>query len=357
MAGFNVIAMAADDECSKRLTADVSVSFIPLPMKSDSTRIREDISLFFRYLNIYRHKRPVVTLHINNKPNIYGSIAASLLGIPTISNITGLGVVAEKKGIMKAIVYGLYRLAFRSSRAFVFFQNKDDQDFFLHHHLVTESKTRVIPGSGVDTEKFSTKHEQNKKQLLNTTVFLYNGRLVISKGIELFIEAARVIKRNYPQTSFHIIGEHDPDNRVFINKEILDKAERDGIIKYHGLIDDVRSTIAASDCVVLPSFYREGVPRALLEAASMGKPLIAANSPGTREPVDNGINGYLVIPESLESLVDAMSRFMEQSLEQRTKMGSASRMIAKERFSDTIVLNAYLEEIQRIAREGHSYAH
>ena len=262
-AGWDVTTMAAADTFSDRITTELSLPFISLPMESDSTSIIQDFRLFLKFLSLYRKYRPAIVLHINNKPNIYGTLAANMLGIPSISNITGLGIVAEKSGIMKVLVYALYRSAFSSKNARVFFQNNDDRKFFLDNRLVAPDKTTVIPGSGVDTERFAPSGKDCSPP--EETCFLYNGRLLVSKGIEDFIEAARKVKTVYPRSTFIILGEHDTEND-FIDNATLVQAIEQGTVVYRGTVDNVIPEVAG-DCVVLPSRYREGF-QALLEAAA-----------------------------------------------------------------------------------------
>lgn len=347
-AGWDILTAASPDDRVATLERNSGAAFHPIPMKSDGTSLLADFVIFLRFCFLYAARRPSIALHINNKPNIYGSIAAMLLGIPSISNITGLGVVAEKRGVTKRLVYALYRFAFRSPRSLVFFQNDDDRRFFVDNRLVPADRTIVIPGSGVDTGRFfpadvSTTGHENGKQVR----FLFSGRLLVSKGISDYIEAARTVKVRYPETIFTVIGEHDPANSIFINPEELDRAVSGGIIEYPGELGDVLPVLHSVDCVVSPSYYREGVPRALLEAAAAGKPLIVADSVGTREPLENGINGYLVPPRDTRALADAMIRFIELEETEVRRMGTESRRIACERFSDSIVIDAYISAISR----------
>jgi len=355
-AGWDVVTAASPDGQAAILERDTGASFRPIPMKSDGTSLFADIGTFLRFFTLYATTHPSIALHINNKPNIYGSIAAMLLGIPSISNVTGLGVVAEKRGMTKFLVYSLYRLAFRSPRSFVFFQNADDRRFFVENRLVAANRTAVIPGSGVDTERFVPIPLASTEHVVQRPVrFLFSGRLLVSKGIADFIEAARLVKAGYPETVFTVIGEHVPDNPIFIGHEDLQRAVSDGTIEYPGQVNDVLPMLHSSDCVVLPSYYREGVPRALLEAAAAGKPLIVADSVGTREPLEDGKNGYLVPPRDPRSLADAMIRFIELDETGVRRMGSESRRIACDRFSDSIVLGAYISAISNFRnpdREG-----
>lgn len=342
--GRDLITLAAEDSNARILENELGIPFIPLDMKGDGTNIRDDIVLFFRYIRLYRRYRPTVALHINNKPNIYGTIAASLLGIRSVSNITGLGIVAEKKGFTRFLVMTLYRVAFFSKKAFVFFQNSDDRQYFIDNNLVKSDKTGLLPGSGVDIEAFSPVTETQRADE-GAVHFLYNSRLVLSKGIREFLDAARTIKLLYRNTKFSIIGEILPDNPIFLPPLELETAVSDGIVEYHGSVHNVKPFIAVADCVVLPSWYREGVPRSLLESAAMGKPLIVADSVGTREPVEHGVNGYRVTPHDEKALREAMIRFIQLDSDEKKRMGSESRRIAVTRFSDSFVISLYLEQL------------
>ncbi len=342
--GWELVTLAADDEYSSRIRDELSISFIPLPMKGDGTNLREDAALLLKYLRLYRSMKPRCVIHLNNKPNIYGTLAASLLGIESISNVTGLGIVAEKSPFVKAAVYSLYRLAFFSRRAFVFFQNADDRSFFLQKRIVSAVRTGLLPGSGVDVERFSPP-DRKVKPTDTPCRFLFSGRLLISKGILDYLEAAKRVKTLYPHTHFTIIGQHDTANPIYAPESVLVEAVNRDVVEYKGMVSDVRSEIGNADCVVLPSRYREGVPRALLEAAAMGKPLIVADSIGTREPVEHGNNGFLVPPGDVDGLTEAIRRFIELPAEAKNAMGASSRRLAVERFSDSSVINKYIARL------------
>jgi glycosyltransferase involved in cell wall biosynthesis len=341
-AGWNVVCLAKADDYSSRFQSELGMEFIGLPMRGDGTNVREDIRLFFAYLSLYRRRKPAFAFHINNKPNIYGSLAATLAGVPSAANVTGLGVVAEKKGLTGKIVYGLYRLAFASKKVFVFFQNNDDRSFFLEKKLASPDRAGVLPGSGVNCDLFVPETHKETSGQPRLYRFLFIGRLLVSKGIGVYIEAARSVKRLYPDAEFSIIGEHISSNPIYLAAEALDEAVTAGIVDYFGNVTNVESWVRNADCVVLPSWYREGVPRALLEAAAMGKPLIACDSVGTREPVENGVNGFLVAPKDSDALARSMVSFIELTDGEREAMGRESRRIAKARFSDRIIIESYL---------------
>lgn len=340
-----------EDKYSRLIQQDLNSSFISLPMEGDGTNPVKDMRLLLTFIKIYKKLKPAAVLHFNNKPDIYGSLAASLCSIPSFNNITGLGVVAEKKGLTAKIVYTMYKAAFLSKKAFVFFQNNSDRDFFMLKSLCRAEKTEVIPGSGVDVDFFRPDfHDLEDKGIprneKNETRFLFSGRLLISKGCGDFLEAAATVKAEYPSACFDLIGEHDAANPIYIPAEQLETAVKTGTATWHGLTDDVRPFIKKADCVVLPSYYREGVPRVLLEAAAMGRALIAADCPGTREPVENCVNGYLCRPADPRNLAEKMKAYISLPETEKKRMGEASRKIAETRFSDTIVVEAYLKHLR-----------
>ena len=282
-----------------------------------------------------------------SSPIYYGSLAARSLHIPVINNVSGLGTMFSG-GPREMLARLLYRFAF-SRAQLVFFQNPDDRELFLAASLVDPGRTDLLPGSGVDTEHFAPRLRGT-----GPFTFLLAARLLRDKGVEDFISAARMLRNGGDEPRFVLLGRHDATDPHCVDAELLDDAVRDGIVEIPGHTDDVRRYIAEADCVVLPSYYREGVPRSLLEAASMGKPLIAADSVGTREPVQDGVNGFLCRPRDPADLAEKMRTVMDARPEQRASMGEASRCIAQERFDERVVLAAYLKAIDHIA--GHSGA-
>lgn len=348
--GWEIHAAACADEGVSLLENDLAIPFHALPMENKGKGVFSDIRTFCAFFSLYRRLKPDTVLHYNSKPDIYGSFAANLLKIPAINNITGLGsVYVGKKTLVRIVVNFLYKVAFSGKKIHVFFQNKDDLSLFLDLKIVQESKTGLLPGSGVDINRFRpelNKEAQNKINRSKKTTFLFASRLVLSKGIREFIEAATILKKECENYQFEIIGEL-LSVTGFISQAELDTATQSGAIVYLGNLKDATERIQNCDCMVLPSYYREGVPRILLEAAAMGKPLIAANSIGTKEPVEHGINGFLCIPESTPDLIKQMQKFLALSPEEQCTMGKESRKIAETRYSDTIISQSYLNILRR----------
>jgi glycosyltransferase involved in cell wall biosynthesis len=244
--------------------------------------------------------------------------------------------VFSRESILQLLVRILYRLAF--SRVYrVFFQNADDQALFLRHRLVRKEACGLLPGSGVDTGVFVPRPRTGPQGF----TFLLAARLLAEKGVGDYAAAARIVKSERPDARFLLAGDHDPEDAHMVPRADLDGWIADGTIEWLGRVEDIRETIARADCVVHPSRYREGVPRSLLEAASMGKPLIASDSVGTREPVDEGVNGYLCRPGDPADLARAMLAAASLPPARLAAMGEASRNKMRDQFEEKIVLEAY----------------
>lgn len=340
-AGYAVAVAAPPAEDSQALAGN-GIAFLPLPMVAGGTSPLEDAALLARYSALLRKVRPLAFLGFTAKPNVYGSIAAALHGVPAINNLTGLGTAFIGGRRLERILSSLYRLALRRSEA-VFFHNPDDRDLFIGRNLVRAEQARVLPGLGVDLERFQPTALPGSQ---SGPVFLLLSRLLWEKGVGEFVEAARLVKQAHPQARFHIVGSLGGDSRA-IPASAVEQWQREGTIDYLGPCTDVRPFIAASDCVVLPS-YREGLPRVLLEAAAMARPAIASDAPGCRHAVVEGVTGYLAKTGSAESLAAALLQIIRLSPAEREAMGRRARTFAEEHFGDERVSNAYLSVLHRI---------
>jgi glycosyltransferase involved in cell wall biosynthesis len=278
--GYRVVALAPEDSFSRRLI-EMGIEFAPIPIDNQGISPFKDILLLARYRAALKRLRADLFLGYTIKPNIYGSIAAHNLGIPVINNISGLGTAFIRQGLLTRIVTDLYRLALRRS-ATVFFQNRDDRDLFLGKRIVRPEQSALLPGSGIDLERFSPPPASDRTA--SPFVFLYLGRLLWDKGLREFVEAARIVRAQHPSTIVRLLGFVDVPNRTAVARSDIEAWTGEGLIEYLPASDDVRPHIAQADCIVLPS-YREGLPRALLEGAAMGRPLIATEGPGCGDVV------------------------------------------------------------------------
>lgn len=341
-AGYEVVAVAPRDEYVPRL-ASLGCRFEPLPMDNKGTHPGRDFLLFCRFYRLLKRERPSVFLGYTVKPNVYGSLAAHALGIPVINNIAGLGTVFIKDSWLTRLVRGMYRLAlFRSAK--VFFQNDDDRQMFVSCGLVDKTVTDRLPGSGVDLDKFGPVPLPGKSRIR----FLLIARMLWDKGVGEYVDAARILKRRNASADYCLLGFLDVQNPAAISRKQMDDWVEEGVIRYLGVSDDVRADIAAADCVVLPSFYREGTPRTLLEAAAMGRPIITTDAVGCREVVDDGMNGYLCHPRDANDLAEKMARMAALTPAQREAMGRRGREKMEREFDERIVTGKYLVAIKTI---------
>ena len=335
-AGYEPVVIAPQDPAADSRMRELAVERIPVTIDRSGLNPWADWKLRRQYQRLLGRLKPAAYLGYTIKPNIYGSLAAASLGIPAIPNVSGLGTAFMCDGPLQQIVTRLYRFGFRRVPV-VFFQNGEDRDLFVRRRLVRDAQARVLPGSGVDLDRFTP-----APQAEGPPTFLLVGRLLRDKGVYEFVEAARSLGETLAGARFQLLGPIDEGNRTAIQRGELDRWVREGVVEYLGTTDDVRPFIAASTAVVLPS-YREGLPRSLLEAAAMGRPLVAADVPGCRDVVEDGVNGFLCVVRDAASLASAMRRLAELSPERRNEMGAAGRRKVEEQFSEEFVVRAYLD--------------
>ena len=345
--GHRVTVLAPADDSVADLES-IGCRVLPLEMSVKGLNPLQDLKLIRTFKKVFRSERPDVILSYTIKNNIFGAMAAKACNIPFIPNVTGLGTAFLSGGVLQTVAEGLYRKAFRSLPS-VFFQNTDDRDLFLERRLVKSDQAQLLPGSGIDLDRFSAADYPTETR---GPVFLMIARLLRDKGVVEFVEAARLLKAKSPDTRFQLLGAVDAANRTAIDPAIVRTWQDDSSIEYLGTTDDVRPHIAGAHCVVLPS-YREGAPRTLIEAASMARPLIATDVPGCRSVVDDGVNGILCEVRSGESLAAACISFLGLSLEEQADMGRAGRVKMETAFDQALVVQAYRDAIaSEVARKG-----
>lgn len=301
-----------------------------------------DGKLIADYLGLFRKFRPDFYLGFTPKPNIYGSFAAGLAGVASIPNVSGLGTAFIKGGLLSSFLSLLYRIAFRKCPV-VMFQNPDDIALFRSQRIVREDQARLLPGSGVDLKHFSPASLPRGEPR-----FLLVGRLLGDKGVRELVAAARILKSSHPGWRFQLLGEVDEGNRTGIQTEELQAWVGEGVVEHLGHSADVRPHIAAATSVVLPS-YREGLPRSLLEAAAMARPLIATDVPGNRQLVSHETNGLLCAVRDPASLAEAMERVGSLEADKLEEMGRQARALVEREYSQERVIQAYLEVLQQLA--------
>ena len=292
-----------------------------------------------RLMALYRMLQPGLVHHFTIKCVLYGGIAARRLGIPSVSAVTGMGYVftarAMKFAILRPPIFSAYRFALK--RSHVIFQNPDDREAFLSRGLVSIDRAHLIRGSGVDVTRFaqSSKPMQNVYSAKLNIIFV--GRLLREKGVSEFVEAARSVRSLHPEAQFHIAGEPDAGNPSTISPIQIHRWTDEGCVQFLGQCSNMPDLLRVSDICVLPSYYGEGVPRSLVEAAATGLPIVTTDMPGCREICREGENGILVPPRDAGALAAAIIRLIENPA-MRKKMGVQSRKIAVSEFSEVKVI-------------------
>lgn len=299
----------------------------------------KEIGLIKHYKKLVRVINPDIVLTYTIKPNVYMGIVCQKLGIPYISNITGLGTAVENPGLKQNIAIILYKIALRKAKR-VYFQNYENMQFFKENKIAL-GKHKLIPGSGVNLERFKLKEYPNDEN--GVVRFAFISRIMKEKGIDFYLAAAKAIKRKYPNTEFHVCG--------FCEAEYqgkLDEYNKNGTVVYHGMIRDVASFLEDIHCVVHPTYYPEGLSNVLLEASASGRPIITTNRAGCREVVDDGINGYMIPCKNGNELIKAIDKFMQLSNNERKAMGLNGRVKVEKEFDRQFVVQKYLEVLEEV---------
>lgn len=341
--GFKVIVIAPKDIYSERLVA-LGVDFFHLDIDSSGTNPFRDFKTLLSFNKVFSNNKIDVILNFTPKINIYSSIVASRYGIKIINNIAGLGVLFINQSITSTIVEFLYRFSQRYAHK-VFFQNEEDRQLFIHKKIVRANITDRLHGSGVDLSRFKVVVSPNDGK----TKFLLIARMLYDKGIKHYVDAANNLKQKYGDSVvFYLLGFLDVNNPSAISKQQMQEWVDEGIVHYLGVSDSVEDEIAKVDCIVLPSYYREGVPKSLLEAGAMGKPIVTTDNVGCRETVEHGVNGFICEPRSSNSLAHMLDKIICMSHEQRLIMGACSRRKMEREFDENIGINKYLSSIEEL---------
>ncbi len=342
--GHEVIAAAPTDAYTQKLV-ELGCRHVDLPIDNTGTSIFTDLRLFLRFRRLMAEWRPDLFLGFTVKPNIYGSLAARLARVPAINNVTGLGSAFAPGSRLRSLVIFLYRRALRRAHQ-IFFQNADDQALFRTLQIGDDDRTALLPGSGIDLTHFTPGPASEAAE--GRITFLLVARLIREKGIEEYVAAARTLQPHYPALRFQILGPLEPDNPSAVGQERLDHWQAEGLITYLGETDDVRPALRAADCIVLPSYYREGVPRSLLEGAALEKPVIATDMPGCRDAVIAGETGLLCRPRDPQDLARQMVTIGQMPASDRRAMGQAGRLLMARKFDEGIVIDRYMTAINAV---------
>jgi glycosyltransferase involved in cell wall biosynthesis len=341
--GYEVLTVAPDFEYQAHLEA-IGVKHSGVFMKRSSKNPLNDLHTILSYIKLYRKLAPDIVLNFTPKCDIYSAVSAKLMKAKVINNISGLGRIFVSKSIVSYIVKWLYKFS-QSFADFIFFQNMEDMNLFLSKHIVPRMKCDRINGSGVDIKYYQPKLCAKG----NTLKFILVSRMLREKGVEIFAKAAGKLVEKYTEVEFLLLG---PLETMGVTLSEINSWETKGWVKYLGKTDDVASVVQDCSAVVLPSYYREGVPRSLLEAGALGKPVITTDNSGCKETVIDGRTGFLCRQNDVDSLANCLERFILLNEEDRIKMGMESRKHIEENFDEKIIIEKYMEKIYSLCAKG-----
>ena len=334
--GYKVIVAAKMLHYQDELES-FGVHLIDIQTNRHGTNPLSDILLLIKYYKTLKREKPDLVLTYNIKPNSYGGIACRLTNTRYFPNITGLGTAVENPSFLQIITKKLYKIGVAGACC-IFFQNEENKQFFLRHHILgTECKAVLLPGSGVNLKKHLPL-EYPKEDTIN---FLFVARVMKEKGIEIYLNAAKIIHQKYKNTIFHICGLCDDE------KYLKKLKEADNYIQYHGEQKNMVPFYSMAHCIIHPSYYPEGMSNVLLEAAAHCRPIITTDRSGCREIVDDGISGYIIPCHSNDMLVDSIEKFLKLSWLEKKMMGKAARQKVEIEFDRQIVVEKYLEEVKK----------
>ncbi len=345
--GCDIFILAPDTGKSKEITKE-GFYFMDLKLDRKGVNPLNEISALCSIYKIYKKVRPDIVHHITIKPIVYGSIAAKLLKIPVINTICGLGYsfVDQNNAAKKKLAFFSYKKALSYKKAFHFFENKNDRDFFITNQVpLSQFNSKVVNGVGSDLTKYSTVGKLGNREKVIITMA---SRMLWEKGVREFVYVAKSLYRQYDgKVEFRLYGKIDDGNPGAVPKEYLKNIEILDYLKWYGFESDMLAVYQKTDIIVLPSFYREGCPMVLMEACAMGKPIVTSDSIGCRECVEEGVNGFKVPVKSVPELTNAIEKLIK-SQELRIQFGFASRRLAERKFDQKRIIKQYLDVFNKM---------
>ncbi|RFS23941.1 glycosyltransferase family 1 protein [Chitinophaga silvatica] len=346
--GYEVMVAAPMDNYADRFK-NYDISYFQIShLKAKGKNPLEEIRLYNELAEIYKKAAPGLIFHYTVKPNIYGSLVAKKLGIPSIAVTTGLGYIFGTRNLISLIAKKLYRFSLKNAKE-VWFLNKEDKESFIDHNIIEKEKTFVLPGEGIDTQRF--KAATNEVPVTSRKFrFIMSGRMLYEKGVADFVEASKILKTEGYDFESCLLGFVDVANPGAISREQIMEWEKANIIRYLGVTDNVISHLSTSDCFILPSYYREGIPRAIMEAASLEIPVITTDNVGCKDVVDDGETGFLCKVKNPVDLAEKMKQMLLLPGEKRSEFGRNARKKMLAEFSQDKIVDIYLNKI-------HTYLH
>lgn len=316
------------------------VRIIEASMQPSGMNPIRDLRLFLDYLRIYRRERPDVVFNYTIKPNIYSSIAAKMCGSRVFCMLAGLGYMFDGGGFLKRVGLKLYKYGLSKAEK-IMVLNQMNYDKMMEYKMTSADKLLLLKGGeGVNLQKYTYKPADYSKG----TTFLMVSRILYDKGYSEYLDAARIIKKKYPDVHFELLGPLDYDSPMGVPKDVFEKDMKEGVVKYLGVVPIVNDIVSKENVVmVVPSKYGEGLNRSLMEACAIGRPIITTDIHGCKETVEDGANGYLVGKGDVQSLVSAIERFIQLGEQQKRDMARRSHEIATDKFDIKKVIKIYDE--------------
>jgi glycosyltransferase involved in cell wall biosynthesis len=347
-AGHEVLLVSPPGEYGARFR-ELGLRWEPLPaMDRRSLNPLREMRALGELIALFRREQPALVHDFTIKCAVYGSLAAMLAGVPArINAVAGLGYVFasndRRAHLLRPLVRTLMRFALRGRRSRLILQNHDDARMFLDHRLIEDARVRVIPGSGVDCNRFVPR----ARPCNDPPRVLLAARLLWEKGVKEYVQASRTLRAQGRRVRFLLAGASDPGNPAAVPEATVRGWVDDGLVEWIGHVDDMPALFASTDIVVLPSYYREGLPKSLIEAAACATPLITTDMPGCRDVVTDGVDGLIVPPRDAEALCAAIVRLLDAP-ERARKLGLAARAKALAKFDERIVIRRTLEAYDEV---------
>lgn len=350
--GYHVVVVAALDQHAAQIAGD-HITFMPWKLQRSGTNPLSELKSLWQLGCIIKPYKPAFILSFTIKANSYATLTARVLRIPIIAVVTGLGYSFSNRTLKAFLGRSTLLLSlWLADRILV--QNSDDTAYIRSLGRALAAKTTMIYGSGLDITHYQS---QQRPPDSNHPVFTMMSRLLHEKGVGEYIAATRLIKAKYPHVRFHLVAPPDPDNPAAYDIKEIEKACESGLLTYSAWEDDVRSTMDACTCFIHPTYYKEGIPRFLIEAAAMSRPIIATDVAGCTDIVTDGVNGLLCKPKDSHSLATAMEQFLRMPPAAQQEMGRQGRLKVLQHFSNERVFETYAAAITSVlAPDNHSCA-
>lgn len=338
--GFNVTIITKNTGHKKEII-DLGLNFIDLPINPTGENIIQELKTFKFLYKTYKKNKDVIVHHVGLKNILWGGLAAKLLNVKGVVNaVSGLGILFSNENLSFKTKMIIKVLKFSHSRnnLKVIFQNNEDMNLFLSNGIITKEKVTFIKGSGVNLNIFKYKEESSDLPIK----VIFTGRMVEEKGVMILIKAAKLLKDQYfHKVKFLLCGGLSSNPKAIKEKDLVDACE-DGYIEWLGFRSDIKKLLEESNIVAFPSYYREGVPKSLIEATAIGRPIITTNSIGCKDTVEDGYNGFLTPIKDYKSVAEKLKILIDDK-ELRIKMGKNSRAIAERDFSLDSVIKKHLK--------------